>query len=291
MQKSIRTLSPFNNELKLKGFKVFPIEGDSGATRQYSRKDFYKICLSNGRSKIHYANRSYEVEGSILFFGNPHIPYAWETLSQSYTGYTCLFSEEFLRPSMQAESLLQSPLFKIEGTPIFQINEEQRLFLSRIFDKMIAEQAESYSYKDELIRNYIQLIVHEALKLEPSKNFDRQSNALARLTTVFLELLERQFPIEGVESPLVLKKPQDYAQALSVHVNYLNRAVKEVTQKSTSTHIKERILLEAKALLEHTNWNISELAYALGFSYPSYFNNYFKKELGLTPSAYRQSRV
>ena len=39
---------------------------------------------------------------------------------------------------------------------------------------------------------------------------------------------------------------------LNVHVNYLNRAVKEVTGKSTTTHITERIVSEAKALLQHT---------------------------------------
>ena len=64
---------------------------------------------------------------------------------------------------------------------------------------------------------------------------------------------------------------------LHVHVNYLNRAVKEVTGKSTTTHITERIVSEAKALLQHTAWNIADIAYALGFEYPTYFNNFFKR--------------
>ncbi|MEP7111186.1 MAG: hypothetical protein ABI760_24535 [Ferruginibacter sp.] len=79
--KSVRQVSEFNNELKLKGFTVFQIESDGAATRLYSRKDFYKICLTTGKSVIHYADRSFEEEGTILFFGNPHIPYSWETLS------------------------------------------------------------------------------------------------------------------------------------------------------------------------------------------------------------------
>ena len=72
---------------------------------------------------------------------------------------------------------------------------------------------------------------------------------LPRLTSVFLELLERQFPIESADNPLQLKTAQDYANNLNVHVNYLNRAVKEVTGKPTTTHITERIISEAKALL------------------------------------------
>lgn len=286
-----RTVSEFNNELKLKGFNVFQIEKDGNATKIYSRKDFYKICLTTGKSIIHYSDRSYETEDTILFFGNPHIPYSWETKSTTYVGYTCLFSEEFLKLSDRSESILQSPLFKLGGTPIFKISKEQRLLLNDIFEKMIEEQSSDYDYKDDLIRNYIHLIIHEALKLEPSRNIEQHMNGSERLTKVFLELLERQFPIESSDTPLLLKTAKDYADKLSVHSNSLNRAVKEVTGKSTSHHISERIIREAKALLQHTNWNISEIAYALGFDYPTYFNNFFKKQTGTNPKSFRIESV
>src|SRR5919112_4327954 len=265
-RKAERTVSQFNNKLKLKGFNVFQIEKDSDATRFYSRKDFYKICLTTGKSIIHYADRSFETEGTVLFFGNPHIPYSWETISTTYVGYTCLFSEDFFKASGRSESLQHSPLFKISGTPVLKITEQQREFLNTIFRKMIEEQKSDYTYKDDLIRNYINLIIHEALKLQPSEHYEQHKNAASRLTAVFLELLERQFPIESADHPLRLKTAQDYAAALHVHVNYLNRAVKEVTGKSTTTHITERIAGEAKALLQHTGWNIADIAYALGFA-------------------------
>jgi AraC family transcriptional regulator, transcriptional activator of pobA len=288
--KDKRSVSDFNNELKLKGFNVFQIESDGAATRIYSRKDFYKICLTTGKSKIHYADKSFEQDGTVLFFGNPHIPYSWETITTSYIGYTCLFSEEFLK-SDRSESLQHSPLFKIGGTPILKITEEQRLFLSTLFQKMIEEQQTDYLYKDDLIRNYINLIIHEALKLQPSENFDQHRNASSRITSVFLELLERQFPIEDTEKPLQLKTAQDYAKNLNVHANYLNRAVKEVTGKPTTVHISERIINEAKALLQHTDWNIADIAYALGFEYPTYFNNFFKRLTGTNPKSLRLQEV
>ncbi|MCK7555814.1 helix-turn-helix domain-containing protein [Chitinophaga sedimenti] len=272
-----RSVSEYNNNLKLKGFNAFQIEGDGQATRIYSRKDFYKICLTTGKSRIHYADRSYEMDGTILFFGNPHIPYSWETISSSYVGYTCLFSEEFFKQSERSESLQQSPFFKIGGTPILHIDETQRAFLNSLFIKMIEEQQTDYTYKDELIHNYINLIIHESLKLQPSEHYDKHTNASSRITAVFLELLERQFPIETADHPLTLRSAQDYARELSVHVNYLNRAVKDTTGKSTTAHISERIIAEAKALLHHTEWNIADIAYALGYEYPTYFNNFFKR--------------
>ena len=288
--KNTRSVSNFNNELKLKGFNVFQIESDGAATRIYSRKDFYKICLTTGKSIIHYADKSFEQDGTVLFFGNPHIPYSWETITTSYVGYTCLFSEEFLK-SDRSESLQHSPLFKIGGTPILKITEQQREFLNTLFKKMIEEQQTEYAYKDDLIRNYINLIIHEALKLTPSENFDQHRNASSRITSVFLELLERQFPIEDTEKPLQLKTAQDYAKNMNVHANYLNRAVKEVTGKPTTVHISERIISEAKALLQHTDWNIADIAYALGFEYPTYFNNFFKKITGTNPKSLRTQEV
>jgi len=279
--------SNYNSELKLKGFKVYETNSNDSAGHNYSRKDFYKISITTGKFIFHYADKSFETDDTFLFFANPHIPYSCEVVSPKHNGYTCLFSEEFLKPGDRNESLLQSPLFKIGGTPIFKLTKEQKTSITTTFQKMIAEQRTDYAFKDDLIRNHINLIIHEALKMQPSENYSQQKNAAARITAVFLELLERQFPIENVQRPLALKTAQDFAKHLAVHVNYLNSAVKEITGKPTSTHIAERITNEAKALLQHTDWNISEIAYALGFEYPTYFNNFFKKRTGHIPKAER----
>ncbi|OOQ56982.1 helix-turn-helix domain-containing protein [Mucilaginibacter pedocola] len=286
-----RPVSDYNSKLKLKGFNAFQIGGDSNATRIYSRKDFYKICLSTGTSIIHYADRSFVAEGTVLFFGNPRVPYSWETVSSTCVGYACLFSEEFLNVSERADMLQQSPFFKIGGTPILNITEQQKDFLATIFLKMMEEQEGEYAYKDDLVRSYINLIMHEAMKLQPTESYDQHKNAASRITSVFLDLLERQFPVESPDKPLQLRSPQDYAQNLSLHINYLNRAVKEVTGKPTTAHIAERIINEARALLQHTDWNIADIAYALGFEYPSYFNNYFKRLTGTNPMSLRTAEV
>lgn len=284
---NINRLSDFNIALRVKGFNAYPIQSENFVVRTYNRREFYKICMDTGRNVVHYADRSYDIDGTILFFGNPHIPYAWENISPTNSGYACLFSEEFLTLNERTESLLHSPLFKLGGTPIFSVKEEQKQFLGTIFQKMIAEQDSTYAFKNELLRNYIQILIHEALKIEPAKEHSYQKNASTRISSVFMDLLERQFPIETPEKPLQLKTAHDYANVLSVHVNHLNRSVKIVTGKPTTTHISERIVNEAKALLKFTNWNVAEVAYSLGFDYPSHFNTLFKKFTGTTPTSYR----
>ncbi len=280
----------FSSELKLKGFKVY--QTDSRTTgHTYRRKDFYKISLTTGKYVFHYADRSFETEETILFFGNPRIPYSCEIVSPTHQGYTCLFTEDFLKLSDRSKSLHESPLFKIGGTPILALNPQQRELITVIFQKMLAEQDTAYAFKDELIRNYLHLIIHEALKMQPSQNHYTHKKAAERITSVFFELLERQFPIESPKQPLQLKTAQDFARQLSLHINYLNSAVKEVTGKPTTTHIAERIISEARALLQHTDWPVSDIAFSLGFEYPTYFNNFFKKKTGQIPKSVRVARL
>lgn len=279
------------SDLKLKGFKAYEVAAGINAVPTYNRRDFYKICMNTGHNIIHYADKTFETNGTILFFGNPRIPYSWETVTSSYSGYACVFTEDFLKINDRSESLQQSPLFKIGGTPIFSLNENQAAFIATLFRKMEAEQDTEYVFKDNLICNYINLIIHEALKMQPSENFFKHHNASSRITSLFLELLERQFPIESTEKPLSIKTAQDFAENLSVHINHLNRSVKEITGKPTTTHISERIISEAKALLHHTDWSIAEIAYSLGFEYPTYFNNYFKRITGTNPKSFRANIV
>lgn len=290
MKKALRTNpSEFNTELKLKGFKAYQVDGQSGG-HSYNRKDFYKISLNTGSYVFHYADRSFDTQETILFFGNPRIPYSCEVISQT-DGYACLFTEDFLQLSERSESLLQSPLFKLGGTPILQLNPAQKASIATIYQKMMIEQDSDYAYKDELIRNYIGQIIHEALKMQPSENNPEHKNAAVRITAVFLELLERQFPLEDPNRPLELKTAKDFANQLAVHVNHLNSSVKEVTGKPTTAHIADRIISEAKALLQHTDWNIADIAYALGFAYPTYFNNFFKKKTGHIPKSIRAAAL
>jgi len=152
-------VSPFSAEVKLKGFKVYQVDVNSPSGHSYNRKDFYKISLNTGKYIFHYADKSFETEETILFFGNPRIPYSCEVISQT-EGYACLFTEEFLKLNERSESMLRSPLFQVGGVPIFQIDNNQKQGIVDLFRKMIAEQDTNYVYKDELIRNYIGLLIH-----------------------------------------------------------------------------------------------------------------------------------
>ncbi|MEN7551318.1 AraC family transcriptional regulator [Rapidithrix thailandica] len=254
--------------------------------KPYNRRDFFKISLVIGTGTLYYADKGIDISQNALLFSNPNIPYAWEARSEVQEGYFCLFTEGFVNTDYQSENLYYSPLFRVGGNPVFFVDEAQTERISGLFEEMLKEIASDYRYKFDLIRNYMNLILHEALKMQPADSFFQHHDAASRITSLFLELLERQFPV-SFEHSLQLKSANDYAFRLSVHTNHLNRAIKKVTGKTTTGHITARLLQEAKALLQHTDWNIADIAYCLGFESPAYFNNFFKKQMSITPKRFR----
>lgn len=279
------------SDLRLKGFKIHKISISAKPAQVSGRRDFYKMGLVNGDMTIYYGDRILELTGSSLFFVNPHIPHSVVRRSKKVSGYACLFTEAFITSRERTEILKNSPLCNTDRSPVIPLDQEQALFISGVFQKMLAVHSGDYDHRNEALKTCIELILHEALRIQPSPNSLHYKNGATRITSLFMDLLERQFPIESTEGPLKLRTAQDFASSLSVHVNYLNRAVKEVTGKPTSVHIAERITAEAKALLLYTDWTVADIAYGLGFEYPTYFNNYFKRITGLTPKSLRKEKV
>jgi AraC family transcriptional regulator, transcriptional activator of pobA len=278
-------------DLKLKGFKIHALPETVTPSVAHGRRDFYKMGLITGNMTVCYGDKLLEINDTVLFFVNPNIPHSIVRNTNKRKGYACLFTEAFIASRERKEILQNSPLFRSDGTPVIQLNKEQAAFMTAIFQKMLSVHDSDYHHKDELLKNCVELIIHEALRIQPPRNGPQHKNAATRIAHLFMELLERQFPIDNMEQPLRLRTAQDFAGSLAVHINYLNRSVKGVTGKSTTAHIAERIVAEAKALLMYTDWSVADIAYSLGFGYPTYFNNYFKRVTGTTPNALRKEKV
>jgi len=159
--------------------------------------------------------------------------------------------------------------------------------LEYIFRKMFRELATDYIYKYDLLRNLVMELIHYGQKLQPMSALRTTQNAADRISSLFIELLERQFPIESTQQRLSLRTAKDYADRLAVHVNHLNKVLKEGTGQTTTEIISKRIIQEAKILLKQTDWNVSEISWALGYDDLAHFSNFFKKHTSLTPLGFR----
>jgi AraC family transcriptional activator of pobA len=80
-----------------------------------------------------------------------------------------------------------------------------------------------------------------------------------------------------------------YAASLSVTEKRLNQASTKVIGKTPKQMIDDRVMLEAKRLLAHTNDSVKEIGFTIGFEESTNFIKYFRKHHGLTPSEFRAS--
>jgi AraC family transcriptional activator of pobA len=284
------TWIPDNLKKEMGHFNVFELDDFVGCHAKpvpYSRKDFYKISLIEGRNNIFYADKTVVIDEFAILFANPQVPYNWESLDDEQSGFFCIFTEEFFQ---QYGNFKAYPVFKPGADAVYTLNAEQRQEIRKIFSRMFEEISSDYVYKYDVLRSLVFEIIHSALKFKPAQsNPVGKQKAAVRVASLFIELLERQFPIESPMQQMKLRTPADFADHLCIHVNHLNRSLKEVTEKTTSQLIAERVLQEARALLKHTNWNISEIAWCLGFEELPHFIHFFKKNVQLTPGSFRST--
>ena len=77
---------------------------------------------------------------------------------------------------------------------------------------------------------------------------------------------------------------EDFSREVAMSRAQLHRKLKALTGKSATLYIRTVKLLKAKKMIEHNTGTISEIAYSLGFSSPTYFTRCFKEEFGYPPS-------
>ena len=101
---------------------------------------------------------------------------------------------------------------------------------------------------------------------------DTDSNFLDHLRQLVQEqMADSDFGVESLASDMSLSRVQLY------------RKVKALTGRTPVDIIRLSRLNRAKVLLAQGNKNISEVAYDVGFSSPSYFTKCFKEEYGMLP--------
>jgi len=255
----------------------------------FTRKSLYKIKLVRGKCKCHYADRTIEIEKYALIFINPMIPFLLEETEEPIKEYFCIFNDDFFR---NFGNIRDYPVFQNHHDNVFSLSEDEYLKFETLLDKMRVELRSDYEYRFDAIRNLVYEIIHKKLKMNSVQSeFRKRNGAKNRITLLFEELLALQFPLHSTSDSVKLRKPKDFAEQLSVSINHLNKSVKHIRNKTTSEIITDRILQEAKILLKVTDWSVSEIAYSLGYETPSRFIYTFRKNIEVSPLAYRNEHI
>ncbi len=285
-------LPPPDMEQGVGHFNVFSLVDLRGTPPMtFNRRDYYKITLCRGGSRVEFADQGAHVGDNTLFLVTPRLPYRWLPLTEDFTGYSCLFDDAFLLPARPGVRLAELPIFQPGAYPVWDVAAADCAALEAVFEKMLRELSSGYAYKYDLLRTYLWELIHLVQKLQPAPAPLATHSAAERVAAQFADLLERQFPRLSPQPPLRLRTATDYADQLAVHVNHLNRVLKETTGLTTTTLLSRRLAQEAKLLLRQTTWSISEIADGLGFADVAHFCTFFKRHAGQTPGDFRRPGV
>jgi AraC-like DNA-binding protein len=195
------------------------------------------------------------------------------------TGYLCSFHDDFLIGKFSSERLKDFEFLRIWGNPRIDLDGQTSQFIDHLFSRILLDYEETGLANLDIIQPYLITLLCEINRAYTPMSASTHTSAV-RLTNRFKELL--------FSHVRTYRRVTDYATLLHITPNHLNKIVKSITGKSPTKWIDEAIVLEAKVLLSQRTVSISTVAAEVGFTDQAYFTRLFKKQEGITPTAFRQ---
>lgn len=271
-------VNQFDNEYNL-GFAVDRISFKElvmfTEAEEAHRHDFHSFfLLEKGTVTIEIDFKKYVIKSPSVIYMHPnqvHLILAFKNVTVS----TCAISDENLHPDYLRllEEITPAPPLVLNKETLSILSEALSLcmrFYGRTNDKLY------HSLLKDSCNAVVAFVISQYI--ERSKPADKLSR-FETVTKDFNKILEHNYSS--------IKRPADYAKKLNISAPYLNECVKNTTGYSVSHHIQQRVILEAKRLLYHSDKSVKEIATELGYDDYPYFSRLFTKVAGMTALVFR----
>lgn len=247
----------------------------------HRRNYYFMVFVKEGNSRHWIDMTPYRVKSNAFYFTNPQQVHLKEE-STPFTGLTLTFTEEFLAMD-DSGTLKQLPIIQARDSGHELIlNEQDQIFIEDILGKLLAEYEAKNSWQQSMLLAYMKVLL-----IYLSRLYKQQFGPAANPTPGKQVL--KSFLSKVDEWHRQLHEVTAYASMLNLSAGHLSELVKEQSGKPAIAHIHERLIVEAKRLLFHTEHSIKEIAFQLGFEDASYFNRFFKRLTQHTPINYRNT--
>lgn len=266
-----------------KGILVGKIAAGNGAKIEEAdhshRHDFHFFILQDeGKSHIEIDFKKYQLKKSSIVYIHPSQVHLMTKMENAGL-YLLAISDENIDPrylKLLEEIVPASPL-PLKATDFSILTQAVSLCID-LFERK-DDRLYSAILKDSC-NTFVGLIISKYLdQSEPAAGLSR----FETVTREFRQALELHF--------VQFKGPSDYAKMLNISAAYLNECVKNVTGSSVSQHIQQRVILEAKRMLYHSDKSVKEISAELGFEDYPYFSRLFTKVAGMTALTFRNKNL
>lgn len=279
-----RTLG-YPREAVLPDFDILTFDESSHVQAPFMppfRKNWYQLVFKRNPVKPVWLNAdSIEPRNPLIICHSPHHVYSWQ-LDTELKGFILLFKPDFIAaiPNFDAEF----PFFGLTETNLINVPPEEISAFEGLMHQLLATSTTHESYQRQILQSLLLAFLYRCKSTYQSQQ-QAGSNQPKSVTLVhrFRQLVATLY--------LEKRTVAAYAELLHITPNYLNEIVKEITGSTARHFIVERLLIEAKNLLRHTDLDISTIAYTLRFDEPTNFGKFFKNYAGITPRQFREGRT
>ena len=269
-----------------KHFRITRIEDyyseRSGEADEPHRHDYYTILVANKAKGKHIIDfNSYEFKDNQIYFIGPGQVHQVIEEQQSF-GFSIVFSEQFLiKNHIPISFLFELNLFNNQGaSPYLTTNNLDQI--NEYCSQLLLVYNQFNVFQEDMASSYLKLILVQCSSILHNEiNSFRTTNSSNTLFNQFRKLVESNFTN--------WHSVQDYVNALNISSDHLNRVIKSMNGKTTKQFIHSRIFIEAKRMMYFTDLANKEIAYQLGFSEPSHFSAFVKKQSGSSPKEFRKT--
>jgi AraC family transcriptional regulator, transcriptional activator of pobA len=244
---------------------------------------FILLLITHGSGSHHIDFNSYEVKPGTIFFLSPGQVHHWN-LSQDVNGYILFFTKEYLLVDFNDHKMATLPFFLNQrNEPYVHLKDSIVAEMRTLFEKIDGEYRKKKRFYHEMIRLNLKMLLialERSYTKKPMHHLLKyQENQIQKLES----LIDENFK--------TFKTVSVYADRMNISIKQLNTLCKKAFNKNPSDLIQERVILEAKRLLVHTDHPICTIADLLNYSDSSYFIRLFKKLTTQTPEQFRANKV
>ncbi|GAB3912255.1 hypothetical protein GCM10028803_55230 [Larkinella knui] len=253
-----------------------------------NRRDFYKIMfMTSGTALKSLGTSNYQIEAPTILFLHPNEIVCWRNLSGKPAGIYCMFKKRYLDQHPTLKALVERYKFFTEKR-IIRLSDSSFQAIQPLFQQLLNLTETGGELAEESMQAYLQLVLIESLKGAQYPTAHEVTDDYRHVHD-FFQLLEKVTATINLYTPVKMRTAGEFAEQLGLHPNYLNRLLKKHTGQNISTHIKDRLLEESKALLLQTDWTLQEIGQCIGFADQPNFSQFFKKYMGITPNDFRRT--
>lgn len=250
--------------------------------------DFYSVMFKNDcHNTVKYGRKHLDFQDGSLICMAPHQILemdADEGDPPNRRGWGLFFHPDLLRAGSLGEQMKSYSFFTYAVTEALHLSDKEKHILRDCVQKIAAELQENIDiHSQQIIVSTIELLLNYCTRFYGRQLITR-TTANKTVVAEVEAILQRYF---GPQARQSLPTVRQLAEQVNLSPGYLSDLLKKETGMHAQEHIHYRLIEEAKQLLLHTDYNISEVAYRLGFEYPQYFNKLFKQKTGKTPTEYR----